>query len=89
MYDYAYFMLLGLYAGLILIDFAVDPTSVGYLVESAEILAPTNSQTTLLTTPARLVSAYQISLSWYSGHLKRTTSVTVRQRLVISMPYYS
>lgn len=65
-YDYAYFMLLGLYAGLILMDFVVDPTGVGYLVESTDTLTSIASQTPLTALSTHPVHANQIKRNWWS-----------------------
>lgn len=81
-YDYAYFMLLGLYAGLILMDFVVDPTGVGYLVESTEVLTSTGSQTRLFTTLLPQVHVNQLKVSLWNF------SVT-RQQLRIFIPTVS
>lgn len=67
-YDYAFFILAGLFTAFLLIDFVIDPTGAAFLAESAALFH--KSSTTCSSFAHRLLASYRAPAGWLAGRAK-------------------
>lgn len=62
-YDYAFFMLAGLFVAVVLTDYVIDPTGAAFLAESTELFRA-SSRCNSVMTPQPLSGPYCLASSW-------------------------
>lgn len=68
-YDYAFFMLAGLFTAFVLIDFVINPTGAAFLAESANLFHKSSPSCTSLVLLS-LTPPYHVFAGWPSNRTK-------------------
>ena len=73
-YDYAFFILAGLFAAFLLIDFVIDPTGIAFLTESAVLF---HKSGVICSPPYPLLAVpYRATAGWLAGGAKKGPGMT-------------